>query len=221
MIEYKSAFSRPRFGCKVQTSCSPDAVCGLYPFLHGQPTDKFFLIVWWTICTINWCGFLAREPSEIIHSPVNGFVPPFFSQAVLNAGKFSHQLSHIKHLIVKIFPPMPPAPFPILHKWPAGLDSVFFSLQFIIYLFHSLIRAERSGLVKRARWSTSCVLMFGATYSLSLTLLSSSDVLCSSLKHPLHLRISIRVMVRLLCVIRLQKNINNNNKNNSSLWSAE
>lgn len=47
--------------------------------------------------------------------------------------------------------------------------------------------------------------MFSATYSLSLTLLSSSDVLCSSLKHPLHLRISIRVMVRLLCVIRLQK----------------
>lgn len=50
---------------------------------------------------------------------------------------------------------------------------------------------------------------------------SPSDLLCSSLKHPLHLHISIRVMVRLLCVIRVENNINNNNKHNSSLWSRE
>lgn len=59
------------------------------------------------------------------------------------------------------------------------------------------------------------------TYSLSLTPLSLSDLHCSSLKHPLHLHISIRVMVRLLCAIRVENNINNNNKNNSSLWSGE
>lgn len=73
----------------------------------------------------------------------------------------------------------------------------------------------------KQNWRTSCILMFSTTYSLSLTPLSPSDLLCSSLKHPLHLHISIRVMVRLLCVIRVENNINNNNKNNSSLWSRE
>lgn len=85
----------------------------------------------------------------------------------------------------------------------------------------SLSCAEGSRLLKSRSWSSICVLMFGATYSLSLTPLSSSDLLCGSLKHPLHLHISIRVMVRLLCVIRVENNINNNNKNNSSLWSGE
>lgn len=67
--------------------------------------------------------------------------------------------------------------------------------------------------------SAGCVLMFSVTYSRSVTPLSPSDLLLGSLKHPLHLHISIRVMVRLLCVIRVKNNINNNNKNNGSLWS--
>lgn len=93
--------------------------------------------------------------------------------------------------------------------------------KFIISTLHLLAGVERSRLIKSRSWSTSCVLMFSVTYSLSLTPLSPSDLLCSSLKHPLHLHISIRVMVRLLCVIRVENNINNNNKNNSSLWSRE
>lgn len=112
----------------------------------------------------------------------------------------------------------------LLYKHPAGLVSVcilYFAIHNFLVTFARRCCTERSWLVKSSCWSTSCVLMFSATYSLSLTPLSSSDVLCSSLKHPLHLRISIRVMVRLLCVIRVENNINNNNKNNSSLWSRE
>lgn len=97
----------------------------------------------------------------------------------------------------------------------------YLQYKFIISTLHLLVGVERSRLVQSRSWSTSCVLMFSATYSLSLTPLSPSDLLCSSLKHPLHLHISIRVMVRLLCVIRVENNINNNNKNNSSLWSRE
>lgn len=167
--------------------------------------------------------FLACELSKIIHSPGNDFVPPFFPRLLKKLDSLDQSPAVTqKHLIVKIFPPLHVSP-PFLHKWPAGLASVFFYCaipNFLVPLSHQLC-AERSRPVKRASWSTRCVLMFGATHSLSLTLLSSSDVLCSSLKHPLHLRISIRVMVRLLCVIRLQNNINNNNKNNSSLWSEE
>ena len=98
---------------------------------------------------------------------------------------------------------------------------VFFSVpfKFTISMLQLLAGVERSWLVKIT--STRCVLMFSATYSLSVTPMSPSDLLFSSLKHPLHLHISIRVMVRLLCVIRVENNINNNNKNNSSLWSRE
>lgn len=106
-----------------------------------------------------------------------------------------------------------------------GLEFCIVYFAAKIHNFHvtssSRCCTERSWLVESRSWSTSCVLMFSATYSLSVTPRSPSDLLCSSLKHPLHLHISIRVMVRLLCVVRVENNINNNNKNNSSLWSRE
>lgn len=106
-----------------------------------QSTDTFLLTVWWTFWAINRCGFLAHEPSEIIHGPVNVLVPRLLWMSASLA--WSPAVTH-KHLMVKIFPPVP-APLPILHKWLAGLDFVLFSLQFITYLFQSLIRAVLRG----------------------------------------------------------------------------
>lgn len=82
-----------------------------------------------------------------------------------------------------------------------------FQCKFINSTVHPLAGVERSRPVSSRR-----ILMFGATYSLSVTPPSPSDLLFSSLKLPLHLHISIGVMVRLLCVIRAENNINNNNK---------
>lgn len=58
------------------------------PFLHGQPADKVLLTVCWTLCTISWCGLVAREPSESLPSPGKRGLCPLFPQAALNVSKF-------------------------------------------------------------------------------------------------------------------------------------